>query len=227
MTTIGTTRPPRRHRAAFTLVEVMLAVGVLSLAILALVGLIGATFQQVEEIVETNRALAVASTVNATLDRPERVGGDKIPNANDKERSRFDIIYEYAKDAVDKRRLTLFHFTRQSTNTSGQTTVIPIVYRAPGDNFDKTLYDAQDGTGPVYRIDISISPSLTGLRIELDNEARQRDTIYTGGPLPGTSSNYALAYLPLLLEIYPHNFANTDTTKAIAPILSQEIAINR
>lgn len=227
MITIGTSRPPRRHRGAFTLVEVMLAVGVLSLAILALVGLIGATFQQVEEIVETNRALAVAGTVNAALDRPELIGGDRIPNATDKEKSPFDVVYDYAKDAVDKRRLTLFHFTRQITSPSGHTTVVPIVYHAPGNNFDKTLYDAQDGTGPVYRVDISISSSLEGLRIELDNDARQRDTIYAGGPLPSTPASYALAYLPLLLEIYPHNFASTDQTQAIAPILSQEIAINR
>lgn len=56
-----------RRRVGFTLTEVVLAVGVLSLAIVALVGLFGPTMGAVKEVVDRTGALAVADQLNAQL----------------------------------------------------------------------------------------------------------------------------------------------------------------
>lgn len=54
---------------AFSLVEVVLAIGVLSLAVVALLGLFGPTMSSVKQVIDTNEATAVVSRVNAEIQR--------------------------------------------------------------------------------------------------------------------------------------------------------------
>lgn len=56
-----------RQRIGFTLTEVVLAVGVLSLSIVALVGLFGPTMGAVKNVVDRSGALAVADHLNSQL----------------------------------------------------------------------------------------------------------------------------------------------------------------
>lgn len=51
----------------FSLVEVVLAIGVLSLAIVALLGLFGPTMGSVKQVVDTNTATAVVSRINTHI----------------------------------------------------------------------------------------------------------------------------------------------------------------
>lgn len=60
-----------RRRVGFTLTEVVLAVGVLSLAILALVGLFGPTMSAVKDVVDRSDALAIADQLNSELQSDE------------------------------------------------------------------------------------------------------------------------------------------------------------
>ncbi|WOO43387.1 type IV pilus modification PilV family protein [Rubellicoccus peritrichatus] len=53
----------------FSLVEVVLAIGVLSLAVVALLGLFGPTMGSVKQVIDTNQATAVVSRVNAEIQR--------------------------------------------------------------------------------------------------------------------------------------------------------------
>ncbi len=55
--------------SAFSLVEVVLAIGVLSLAIVALLGLFGPTIGSVKQVIDTNLATAAVSRVNAEIQR--------------------------------------------------------------------------------------------------------------------------------------------------------------
>ena len=55
---MNTVLSPSRRRPGFSLIEVTLAIGILGMAILSLVGILGSTFQQVDEIMQTNRALS-------------------------------------------------------------------------------------------------------------------------------------------------------------------------
>lgn len=57
------------QKKAFSLVEVVLAIGVLSLAVVALLGLFGPTMSSVKQVIDTNEATAVVSRVNAEIQR--------------------------------------------------------------------------------------------------------------------------------------------------------------
>ena len=70
---MNTVLAPSRRRPGFSLIEVTLAIGILGMAILSLVGILGSTFQQVDEIMQTNRALAGASRLMGALDNPRSI----------------------------------------------------------------------------------------------------------------------------------------------------------
>lgn len=66
-------RNPSPARPGFSLVEVTLAIGIVGVAILSLVGILGSTFQQVDEIMQTNRALSGVTRLIGALDNPRSI----------------------------------------------------------------------------------------------------------------------------------------------------------
>lgn len=66
-------RPAPNVRSGFSLVEVTLAIGIVGVAMLSLVGILGSTFQQVDDIMQTNRALSGAGRLVAALDSPRSI----------------------------------------------------------------------------------------------------------------------------------------------------------
>jgi Tfp pilus assembly protein PilV len=225
---VNTTVSSKKQKG-FSLVEVILAVGMLAVAILVLVGLVGAAFTQLESIIQTNRALAVVSAVNASLDAPELVGGARIPNATNTNTPKFKAVYDFVKTAVDGQKVILYHFNTEINNSAGGKSIIAVVYRSASGTFTKAEYDEQNGVGPVFRVEMSISKLLENNRIEFDEStAAPTDAIYTGGPIPSNVNFYALAFIPLYLEIYAHDFGGSaDQAALVQPILSQNIIINR
>ena len=65
--------PPAARRPGFTLVEVILAVGVIGIAIASLIGILTSTFQQVDDVLQTNRALTAAQGLVTALDNPRSI----------------------------------------------------------------------------------------------------------------------------------------------------------
>ena len=61
------------RRPGFSLIEVTMAIGIVGVAILSLVGILGSTFQQVDDIMQTNRALAGATRLVSALDNPRSI----------------------------------------------------------------------------------------------------------------------------------------------------------
>jgi uncharacterized protein (TIGR02598 family) len=66
-------RNPSSRRSGFSLIEVTLAIGIVGVAILSLVGILGSTFQQVDEIMQTNRAIAGVGRLIGALDNPRSI----------------------------------------------------------------------------------------------------------------------------------------------------------
>lgn len=219
------------RRKAFSLVEVILAVGVLSMALLALVGLLGSSFQQVNNVVDTNRALSVVNYMTAAFDNPELIGGtEKIPGVQDKSQPVFNALYAELSQAVEDKRKTFYCFTRYTDPDKPEKGVLTVIVKMAGDKIDRAFYDENNGVGSVFRIEASVSNILEGQRIVLDSATYEpREDVYSGGALPPVET-YALAYLPVLLEIYPHDI-DLDITLAqqrdMKPILSQNVVINR
>lgn len=113
-------------RRGFSLVEVTLAIGIVGVAILSLVGILGSTFQQVDDIMQTNRALSGVTRLVAALDNPRSIivhqSGDTTgvtnnneylhqastlftppldPNATTQPASNFDLVYRLLSQAKD------------------------------------------------------------------------------------------------------------------------------
>ena len=88
-----------RKTAAFSLIEVILALGVFLVTVLALVGLIGPTLNSVNEVESTDQVASVVSTVNSFLQ-----DSNSIANPG---QSTFETIYSGIK-ASDS--LTVFVF---------------------------------------------------------------------------------------------------------------------
>ena len=79
-----------RARAAFTLIEVVLAIGIFLVTVLALVGLLGPTLQSVDEVEKTDEVASVVNTVNAFLQN-----SPEIATSGD---SKFEAIYKAVED---------------------------------------------------------------------------------------------------------------------------------
>jgi type II secretory pathway pseudopilin PulG len=112
-------RPSASVRPGFSLIEVTLAIGIVGVAILSLVGILGSTFQQVDDIMQTNRALAGVSRLVGALDNPRSIvfvdtAGENVPNNNryimdaglnldggNPSASNFDIAYRLLQRARD------------------------------------------------------------------------------------------------------------------------------
>jgi hypothetical protein len=106
-------------RPGFSLIEVTLAIGIVGVAILSLVGILGSTFQQVDDIMQTNRALAGVSRLVGALDNPRSIvfvdaTGENAPNntsyimgaglgldGGNPSASNFDIAYRLLSGARD------------------------------------------------------------------------------------------------------------------------------
>lgn len=61
--------PPRRSSAAFSLVEVILAIGVFALTIVAVIGLLGPIAQQVRDLQDTKVANSLPAPIREELNR--------------------------------------------------------------------------------------------------------------------------------------------------------------
>ncbi len=75
-------------QTGFSLIEVVLAIGIFLVTVLALVGLLGPTLQSVDEVEKTDEVSSIVNTLNAFLQSSPEIA----PGA-----SRFDAIYNLAR----------------------------------------------------------------------------------------------------------------------------------
>ncbi|MDG2345214.1 MAG: hypothetical protein P8M62_04055 [Opitutae bacterium] len=90
-------------RKGFSLIEVVLAIGIFLVTVLALVGLLGPTLQSIDEVEKTDEVASIVNTINAFLQNSY----DIAPGA-----SKFDAIY----NAVSQDHATLLVFRAYGAN---------------------------------------------------------------------------------------------------------------
>ena len=143
--------PLKNKRSAFTLVEVMLAVGVMAIAISSMIGLLSAITANINQIRQQSKAVALISNIETTL----------------KEKN-FDTVYQWVLNPTEPH----------------------VIYF-----WDE--YQNPDDPGEIYRVLVSVyQEGLKGEKITVGDSAE-----YGGGVLPGDSQLYAVAYLPIKVEI--------------------------
>ena len=94
---------PYSRGAGFSLIEVVLAIGIFLVTVLALVGLLGPTLQSVDEVEKTDEVSSIVNTINAFLQNSQ----DIAPGA-----SKFDAIYT----AVSQDYATILVFRAYDAN---------------------------------------------------------------------------------------------------------------
>lgn len=93
-------------KAGFSLIEVVLAIGIFLVTVLALVGLLGPTLQSVDEVEKTDEVSSVVNTLNAFLQNSP----DIAPNS-----SKFNAIY---RAVVENGYATVVIFRQYDANNN-------------------------------------------------------------------------------------------------------------
>lgn len=265
-------RPTPQARPGFSLVEVTLAIGIVGVAILSLVGILGSTFQQVDDIMQTNRALAGVTRLVSALDNPRTIilhqSGDTAgvtannqylhqgsasfnpaldPSPTALPASNFDLVYRLlcrAKDTSAANGVWLYVYERKLvsatsdfTGTNYTLSANPAVMEVAsaklnGDNFTALGASARNVVGVPMRVRLSLSKLLHGQRYQINPVTGEptNDRYVAGSTdLPDDPNLYPLAYLPVVAEFFPHDYADASVFKSAAatPLLVQNIVISR
>ena len=142
-----------RSEFGFSLIEVVLAIGIFLVTVLALVGLLGPTLQSVDEVEKTDEIASVVSTINTFLQSsPDiEVGGQ----------SKFETIY---KELNTDGFITAFVFRAYDSNND-VSLVVGFDEKFEVGEFDKARVLATNirtdtdvfAAGPVYRVLLTAS----------------------------------------------------------------------
>ena len=259
-------------RPGFSLVEVTLAIGIVGVAILSLVGILGSTFQQVDDIMQTNRALSGVTRLVAALDSPRSIiyhqGDDKTKiaaptlyihqagaitsldpasTANSAPATNFDIAYRLLSQAKDTNSAVWLYVYERKVVTatsdfsgtayalSSNPSIMEVASAAGnGNEFTAIGASARNVIGTPMRVRLTVSKLLNGQRYKIDANGEPSDKpadIFTPGSskLPDEPSDYALAYLPVVAEFFPHDYTTFAdfSARSDKPILVQNIVISR
>ena len=260
---------PRRplRRPGFSLIEVTLAIGVVGIAILSLVGILGSTFQQVDDIMNTNRALAGVTRLIGALDKPRTIAylpagataantkyinqtGTVSPALDPfNDASDFDLAYRLlANAATSPTAVWVYVYDRKlvaavkdaskvssalNYNLNANPSVMEVAIAA-SNNFPPDMLATRNVVGTPMRVRLTLSRLLVGQRYALVtsgvNAGEPSSTQWTvGTALPADPKQYALAYLPIVAEFFPHDFSDSTvfSVREENPILVQNIVISR
>ncbi len=265
---MNTMRSSPSSRRGFSLVEVTLAIGIVGIAIMSLVGILGSTFQQVDDIMQTNRALAGVTRLVGALENPRSIiyltaaadttatnttylqqGITTLDPDSANPASNFDIAYRLLAGAKDngatavwlyvyERKVVLATSDAQVAggniqyNLTSNPSVMEVAScRGNNDNFSPLAAGTRNVVGSPMRVRLSLSKLLVGQRYMLDvatgepNSARWA----TGIDLPVDPRRYALAYLPVVAEFFPHDYVDSAVFKVReeSALLVQNIVISR
>ena len=182
-----------RSEFGFSLIEVVLAIGIFLVTVLALVGLLGPTLQSVDEVEKTDEIASVVNTVNAFL--------QSSPDIAVGSQSKFETIYnELRTDGY----ITAFVF-RAYDNDDNISLVVGF-----GDKFevgeeDKARVLAANirtganviAAGPVYRVILTAS-SVTPVDHLTDGSRDANGVFY----LSKNFSEYPEGYLAMEVRIF-------------------------
>ncbi|MEM8868601.1 MAG: hypothetical protein AAGC73_10070 [Verrucomicrobiota bacterium] len=217
--------PRLTRRSGFSLIEVVLALGVFLVTILALVGLIGPSLKSINEVETTDEISSVVNTLNAFLQNSQGIATSVD--------SKFNVIYNNVATGGEA---TVFVFKayldENSTNTRirvGFAEVDPAV----GDE-DSVLLDDEDfrnAAGTIYRCVLTASSVLPS---NTRTPNRNGDGIYT---LTNDLATYTEGYLAMEVRIFAEeppgpigNFASTTNLPDLVdldPIFTYNTAIVR
>lgn len=230
-------------RRGFSLIEVVLALGVVAVAVLALIGLMSSTFGTAREVAMQHKAINAINALDGALQNPRSIANI----APDLTKPAFDQIFRSLNQPLDERTPTDFLvFLKTKPGTPGKgglnTAAVPAVVKLTGaaPTMDTVLADIAAGGTATYagaetdsflRLRVKLSPLMKGKLYQLDPATFEpKPTTWNSETIGANPDEFALAYLPLLIEVYSTDLSdNTDPDKhpELKPILTQTLVINR
>ena len=202
------TKLTRLRDEGFSLIEVIMAMGIFLVTVLALVGLLGPTLKSIDEIEKTDEVASIVNTINAFLQNSPDIAATG---------SKFDAIY----NAVSQDFATLLIFRAYVSND-----VISLKIGFVGET-DATVSDSDvtSGTeilaaGAVYRAVLtpsSVNPS-TAMTTDSEEDAYPRYTMNATDPSAYTEGAFAME-VRIFAEEPSLNF---DDESALAALTLQE-----
>lgn len=172
----------RKH--AFTLVEVVLALGIFLVTVLALVGLLGPTLKSVSDVESADEVISVVNSLNAFLQNSQEIAGT---SGN----SKFREIY----DAVNSgNHATVFVFKSYQNSSSD---VIGLTIGFDGETQARVnAADFRQAAGQIFRVVLSASSVLPNTA---RSASRNGDGVYT---LSQSFDSYDEGYFAMEVRIY-------------------------
>ncbi len=232
-----------RKRCGFSLIEVVLALGIFLITVVALVGLLGPTLQSVDEVEQTDEVSSVVNTVNAFLQSSPDIAANGA--------SRFESIFK-AVESGNSATLYVYryYFDGDDADSEEDDIAVEIGFDPSEKNVGADSIVNKPATnpasfinaaGPIYRVVLSVSPTLPVAAGSGSNPIVYRDTERKDGvyPLTVTYANYQEGYFTMEVRIFarPADMAvvtsGTMPTPSLAilaledPILTYNTAIVR
>ena len=137
-----------RSEYGFSLIEVVLAIGIFLVTVLALVGMLGPTLQSVDEVEKTDEIASVVNTVNAFL----QSSPDIVNSSATSSWSKFDAIYN-AVENNGYATVVVFRSYEDSVSTD-----IELIVGFLGETNARLVdSDFENTAGPIYRVVLSAS----------------------------------------------------------------------
>ena len=221
-----------QSKFGFSLIEVVLAIGIFLVTVLALVGLLGPTLQSVDEVEKTDEIASVVNTVNAFL--------QSSPDIAVGSQSKFETIYEaISNNSNSEATIFVYRYYDNKTDPDNETIALevgfatgePVDVRAKVNQPATNPANFADAAGPIYRVVLTAS-SVTPAVLRSPN--RNGDGIYT---LSAGVANYPEGYLAMEVRIYPENppgpsgnfntATNLTALRDIEPLFTYNTAVVR
>lgn len=148
----------------FSLIEVILALGIFLITVFAMVGLLGPTLASVDDVEKTDEVVSVVNSVNAFLQSSPDIGTNVIPRV-----STFEAIYRSISplDGGDN-FATIFvfrqYFDEGTGNSDADSTAVRVQIgfdsRDTAINAQGQINSFTNAAGPIYRVVLSASPVI-------------------------------------------------------------------
>ncbi len=204
-------------RSGFSLIEVVLAIGIFLVTVLALVGLLGPTLQSVDEVEKTDEISSVVNTVNAFLQNSPSIGSATV--------SKFETIFNaVANDGS----ATIFVFRSFRDATSTDIVLKVGFYGETVGDPEASVTDADFSTGnvvlaagPIYRV--VLSPSSVIPDSYLSATTRNANEVYELADSDITT--YLEGYFAMEVRIYaeePGSGFTPNLANGIADLVGKE-----
>ena len=194
-----------RSEYGFSLIEVVLAIGIFLVTVLALVGMLGPTLQSVDEVEKTDEIASVVNTVNAFLQSSPDIVNSSATSSG----SKFDVIYN-AVENNGYATVVVFRSYEDSVSTD-----IELIVGFLGETNARLVdSDFENTAGPIYRVVLSASSVTPDAELNETKPDRNTDGIYTlKNPLAG----YPEGYFAMEVRIFALESDITDTRGGSVP----------